>query len=77
MRVGRRFAYFCGGLAQLGEHLPYKQGSAVRARHPPPFWSRGVAVNMPACHAGDRRFDPGRDRHYYCRCSSVGRATDL
>ena len=27
-------------------------------------WSRGVAVNMPACHAGDRRFDPGRDRHY-------------
>ncbi len=28
-------------------------------------WSRGVAVNMPACHAGDRRFDPGRDRHYY------------
>ena len=28
------------------------------------FRSRGVAVNMPACHAGDRRFDPGRDRHY-------------
>ena len=28
-------------------------------------WSRGVAVNMPACHAGDRRFDPGRDRHYF------------
>ena len=27
------------------------------------LWSRGVAVNMPACHAGDRRFDPGRDRH--------------
>ena len=27
------------------------------------IWSRGVAVNMPACHAGDRRFDPGRDRH--------------
>ena len=22
------------------------------------FWSRGVVVNMPACHAGDRRFDP-------------------
>ncbi len=27
-------------------------------------WSRGVVVNMPACHAGDRRFDPGRDRHF-------------
>jgi hypothetical protein len=20
---------------------------------------------MPACHAGDRRFDPGRDRHFH------------
>ncbi len=28
-------------------------------------WSRGVVVNMPACHAGDRRFDPGRDRHLH------------
>ena len=40
--------------------------------------SRGVAVNMPACHAGDRRFDPGRDRHFYkvWVSSSVGRALD-
>ena len=34
--------------------------------------SRGVAVNMPACHAGDRRFDPGRDRHL-CLYSSCNR----
>ena len=109
-----------GGLAQLGEHLPYKQGvggsspssstiiilisieitiilsrgGAVVARRahnpkvagsnpaPATKWSRGVAVNMPACHAGDRRFDPGRDRHFFKKriymwlSSSVGRAKD-
>ena len=36
----------------------------VRRRWSIFFWSRGVAVNMPACHAGDRRFDPGRDRNF-------------
>ena len=34
-------------------------------------WSRGVAVNMPACHAGDRRFDPGRDRHLFLKVHKI------
>ena len=43
--------------------------------------SRGVAVNMPACHAGDRGFDSRRDRHslnliHMWLSSSVGRAKD-
>ena len=26
------------------------------------MWARGVVVNIPPCHGGDRRFDPGRAR---------------
>ena len=43
-------------------HNPKVAGSSPV---PATKWSRGVAVNMPACHAGDRRFDPGRDRHLF------------
>ena len=55
-------------------HNPKVTGSSPV---PATKWSRGVAVNMPACHAGDRRFDPGRDRHLFLlfRSSSVGRAS--
>ena len=33
-------------------------------------------VRTPACHAGGRRFKSVRGRHFFCPCSSVGRAED-
>ena len=56
VRVGRRRAVSNGGLAQLGEHLPYKQ--RVGGSIPPS--STIYSFN-----------------NYKCRCSSIGRATDL
>ena len=50
-----------GAVVARRAHNPKVAGSSPA---PATKWSRGVAVNMPACHAGDRRFDPGRDRHF-------------
>ena len=48
-----------GRLAQLGEHLPYKQ--EVIGSSPIAPTNCGLVVQlvrMPACHAGGRRFEP-------------------
>ena len=66
----------CGSLAQLGEHLPYKQ--RVTGSSPVTSTTDGPVVQLvrtPACHAGGRRFEPVPGRHL-CFCSSVGRAED-
>ena len=65
-----------GSIAQLGEHLPYKQ--RVTGSSPVvPTTSGPVAqlVRAPACHAGGRRFETVLGRQI-CFCSSVGRAGD-
>ena len=57
----------CGILAQLGEHLPYKQGVTGSSPVTPTNCGPVVQlVRMPACHAGGRRFEPvpGRQLFY-------------
>ena len=62
-----------GSIAQLGEHLPYKQrvtGSSpvVPTTSKALPWINGPVVQLvrtPACHAGGRRFEPVPGRHLY------------
>ena len=66
VRVGRRQAiYIVAGWSSTVARRAHNPKGAGSNPVPPTKWSRGVVVNMPACHAGDRRFDPGRVRHFY------------
>ena len=58
-----------GRLAQLGEHLPYKQRVTGSSPVTPTIYQNfdGLVVQlvrMPACHAGGRRFEPVPGRHF-------------
>ena len=56
-----------GRIAQLGEHLPYKQGVIGSSPIVTTIFIGGVAqlVRAPACHAGGREFEPRHSRHLY------------
>ena len=56
-----------GRIAQLGEHLPYKQG-VIGSSPITPTIKDGLVVQlvrMPACHAGGRRFEPVPGRQLF------------
>ncbi len=65
----------CGSIAQLGEHLPYKQrviGSSPIV--PTTFGLVVQLVRTPPCHGGGRGFESHSGRHKICGISSSGRA---
>ena len=55
-----------GSIAQLGEHLPYKQEVTGSSPVVPTTISGPVvqSVSTPACHAGGRRFESVPGRHF-------------
>ena len=66
-----------GSLAQLGEHLPYKQRVTGSSPVTPIIYGPVVQlVRTPACHAGGREFEPHPDRHYASVAQSVEQGTE-
>ena len=62
--AGTRVAVRCGSIAQLGEHLPYKQ--RVTGSSPVVPTTCGPVVQLVrtlACHARGRGFEPHPGRH--------------
>ena len=55
-----------GSIAQLGEHLPYKQGVIGSSPIVPTIFGPVVQlVRTLACHARGRRFEPDSGRHSF------------
>ena len=66
-----------GSIAQLGEHLPYKQ--RVTGSIPVVSTNNGSVaqlVRVPACHAGGRGFEPLPHRHCALVAQSVEHVTE-
>ena len=67
----------CGSIAQLGEHLPYKQRVIGSSPIVPTIFGPVVQlVRTPACHAGGRRFEPDPGRQNASVAQSVEQGTE-
>ena len=73
-RLGKSRAH--GSIAQLGEHLPYKQRVTGSSPVVPTYGQVVQLVRMPACHAGGRGFEPLLGRHYGSVAQSVEQETE-
>ena len=66
-----------GRIAQLGEHLPYKQRVTGSSPVVPTIYGLvAQLVRVPACHAGGRGFESLLSRHFMLAWLN-GRAADL
>ena len=70
-----------GSIAQLGEHLPYKQRVTGSSPVTPTILpeKHGLVVQlvrMPACHAGGQGFEPPSDRHFASVAQLVEQGTE-
>ena len=66
-----------GSIAQLGEHLPYKQ--RVTGSSPVVPTINGPVVQLVrtlACHARGRRFEPVPGRHFFCAFALVAQLVE-
>ena len=62
----------CGSIAQLGEHLPYKQGVTGSSPVAPTIYGPVVQlVRTPACHAGGRGFEPHPGRQQFASVAQL------
>ena len=73
-----RSSVYQGSIAQLGEHLPYKQRVTGSSPVVPtnPYGQVVQLVRMPACHAGGRGFEPLLGRHFALVAQSVEQETE-
>ena len=66
----------CGSIAQLGEHLPYKQRVTGSSPVVPTNGPVVQLVRTLACHARGRRFEPVPGRHFFLRYAFVAQLVE-